>query len=430
MKGWRAALLRFDRQGRLERIEDGLLVVDRGHVVDADEHARLAPRFPDLPVTDWRGLTIAPGFIDLHAHAPQLDVIGAPSTGLLDWLERCALPEEARFSEAAHAAAVASAFLDELLRNGVTGAMLFSSSHDAAVHALFEAARARSMRVVAGKVLMDAGIGGPLAEPAATALASTESLIERWHGVDRLGYALTPRFAPSCSGELLRGVAAIAARRGDLWLQTHAAENRDEVSLVARMFPQARSYVDLYERFGLLRPRSVLAHCIHIDHGDRARLAATGASVAVCPTSNLFLGSGLFDFTAAADAGFAWGLASDVGAGTSLSPFRTMLAAYEVGQLGGRTLRPEELWRRHTLGAAHALGLDHRFGNLAPGMEADFIALDASATPLLARRTLAAKTLADWLFALIVLGDDRAVRHAVVFGEELASDRHVPTLRG
>jgi guanine deaminase len=203
-------------------------------------------------------------------------------------------------------------------------------------------------------------------------------------------------------------------------VQTHVAENHDEVAWVARLFPGARSYLDVYERFGLLRPRSMYAHCIHLDPQDRARMAACGAAAAVCPTSNLFLGSGLFDFDAAEQAGFAWGLASDVGGGTSFSPFRTMLAAYEVARLRGVTLSPSTLWFRHTLGAARAMDLGERIGNLEVGMEADFVALDACATPLLARRTTIAWTLEEWLFALIVLGDDRVIRHTVVLGEPAA----------
>jgi guanine deaminase len=218
----------------------------------------------------------------------------------------------------------------------------------------------------------------------------------------------------------MRGAAELARAYPGTWVQTHVAENHDEIAWVRALYPAARSYLDVYDRLGLLRERSMYAHCIHLDAEDRARLAATGASAAVCPTSNLFLGSGLFDFTAAREAGFAWGLACDVGGGTSFSPFRTMLAAFEVARLRGVTLAPGELWFRHSLGAARAMGLGDRIGNLAPGHEADFLVLDDRATPLLARRTGAARSLAEWLFAMIVLGDDRAVSAVLAQGRVVA----------
>ena len=416
-KGYRAALLRFDGDGQAQRIEDALLVVDAGRIADVGDFAAVSARHPALEVHDWRGLTLAPGFVDVHVHYPQLDVIASPATGLLPWLENYTFPQEARFSDPLHAAAVSELFLDELARHGVTTAMVYCTSHPQSADAFFEAARRRRLRMVAGKCLMDRHCPDAVRDDTELGLAQSARLIERWHGVDRLGYALTPRFAPSCSERQLAGAAELARAHPGVWVQTHVAENHDEIAWVARLFPDARSYLDVYERFGLLRPRSMYAHCIHLDPQDRSRMAACGAAAAVCPTSNLFLGSGLFDFDAAEQAGFAWGLASDVGGGTSFSPFRTMLAAYEVARLRGITLSPSSLWFRHTLGAAQAMDLGERIGNLQVGMEADFVALDACATPLLARRTAIAWTLEEWLFALIVLGDDRVIRHTVVLGE-------------
>lgn len=416
LRGWRADVLRFDAQERPELIADALLVAEAGRIVAVGPHSRLAPRYVGLEVTDWRGCTLAPGFVDLHVHASQLDVIGAVSTGLLDWLERHTFPAEERFSDPAHAAAASECFLDELLRNGVTTALAFCSPHPHAADALLASALRRGMRLIAGQALMDRNAPGALCAPVDTALAQAEASIDRWHGRDRLGFALSPRFAPSCTPALLAGVGELHARHPSTWIQTHLAETRDETAWVDALFPDSRSYLDVYARCGLLGRRSVFAHGLQIDRRDRDALREAGATVAVCPSSNLFLGSGLFDFQAAAGAGFPWGLGSDVGAGTSLSPFRTMLDAYQVARLSGVTLTPAELWRRHTLCAARALGLDACIGNLAPGFDADFIAIDARAMPLLARRTADANSLDDWLFALIVLGDDRAIRRTVVAG--------------
>ena len=419
MQGYRAALLRFDDADRVQRLDDGLMLVDAGRIVAVGDHAELAPRHPGVPVHDWRGRTIAPGFVDVHVHFPQLDVIASPAEGLLPWLERYTFPQEARFADPEHAARVAPAFLDELLRNGTTTAMTYCTSHPVSVDAFFAACEARGLRMIAGKCLMDRHSPDPVRDDTARSLADSQALIERWHGRGRLGYALTPRFAPSCTDAQMHGAAELARAYPGTWIQTHVAENLDEIAWVRELYPDARSYLDVYDRFGLLRERSMYAHCIHLDATDRARLADSGAAAAVCPTSNLFLGSGLFDFAAAADAGFAWGLASDVGGGTSFSPFRTMLAAYEIARLRGVTLAPGELWLRHTLGAARALGLGDRIGNLAPGHEADFIVLDDRATPLLARRTAAALRLDEWLFAMIVLADDRAVMAAHAAGKDV-----------
>lgn len=417
MQAWRAALLGFDAQDRPWRIDDGLLLAEHGRIVALGPHAELASRYPELQPADWRGLTLAPGFVDVHVHYAQLDLIGSPAAGLLPWLERYTFPLEARFADPAHGAQTAAFFLDELLRNGVTTAMVWGSPHPESVDAFLAESLRRGLRMIAGKVLMDRDAPDALCHGAERGLADTEALIRRWHGVERLGCAITPRFAPTCSERQLAGAAELARAHPSVWVQTHAAENLDEVQAVRRLFPRARSYLDVYDAVGLLRPRSVYAHCIHIDDADRRRLADSGAAVAVCPTSNLFLGSGLFDFAAAAAAGLRWGLASDVGAGSSLSPMRTMLAAYEVARLRGVALDAGELWARHTVQAARAIDLHDRVGNLAVGLEADFIALDAAATPLLARRTAAAQTLEEWLFAMIVLADDRAVRHCVVAGE-------------
>ncbi len=403
---------------RAHLLRDALMLVEGGRITALGSAAELESQLPEgVEKIRYIGKTIAPGFIDVHLHFPQLDVIASPADGLLPWLENHTFPQEARFANAHHSDNIAKLFLDEMLRHGVTTGMAFCTSHPESVDALMAESQARKMRMVAGKCLMDRHCPEGVRDATERSLLDSEQLIQRWHGRDRLGYALTPRFAPSCSDEQMRGAAQLAQTYPGVWVQTHVAENREEIAWVKTLYPQARSYLDVYERFGLLRPRSMYAHCIYLDETDRQRLQACGAAAAVCPTSNLFLGSGLFDFEQADTAGFDYGFASDVGGGTSFSPFRTMLGAFEIAHLRGKTLSPSELWYRHTLGAARAMDLSTKVGNLAVGMEADFIVLDNHATPLLARRSSLANSLDEWLFSLIVLGDDRVVSQVYVAGQ-------------
>ena len=430
LKAWRAALLWFPDTAIAElwHSPDGLLVTGRDpqgrvRVVAVGDHSALAPAFAQVPITHWPGRCIAPGFVDLHVHYPQTDVIASPAEGLLPWLEHYTFPHEKQFADPAHAREVAGFFLDELLRNGVTTALCFATAHPESVDAFMAQAQARQLRMIAGKVLQDRFSPDGLRDnDTQQSLRQTEDLIRRWHGVQRLGYAITPRFAPTSTPEQLHGAGEIAAQFPDVWIQSHVAENLDEIRWVHALFPEARSYLDVYDRAGLLRERAVYAHCIHLDDTDRRRMAETGSVAAVSPTSNLFLGSGFFDFAAADRCGLRHGLASDVGGGTSFSPFHTMHAAYTVGRQSiadrpGLSLTPEKLWWQHTAGAAQALGLAGTVGNLLPGCEADFVVIDPQATPLLARRTAQAETLTEWLFALVVLGDDRLIAHTVVQGQ-------------
>lgn len=427
MKAYRASLLYFDAAdaaaGQALFEQDGLLVIgpdeEGRQVVQAiGGFKNLCPRYPNLPVEHLPGRLIAPGFVDMHLHYPQLDVIGSPADGLLPWLEDYTFPHEKRFADPEYAAQAATFFIAELLRNGVTTALAFATSHAGSVDALLGKAQQRSLRLMAGKVLMDQNAPDGVRDDTEQSLIDTEALIEKWHGVDRLGYAITPRFVPSCSEAQLRGAGELAARYPDVWIQSHVAENADEIAWVHRLYPEARSYLSVYEQFGLLRPRAVYAHCIHINDEDRVLMRRTGAAAAVCPTSNLFLGSGFFDYASADRSGFLYGLASDVGGGTSFSPFHTMLAAYYVGREGqtktGVSLKPQQLWWQHTAGAARALGLEGVVGNLQPGCEADFVVLNLHATPLLARKTSQAGNLDELLFALIVLGDDRVIENTVI----------------
>ncbi|MDP3758895.1 MAG: guanine deaminase [Ramlibacter sp.] len=427
MRAYRAAILRFDDDESAVYEKDGLLVIgpdaDCRQVVRAvGDYATLAPDYPGVAVEHLPGRIIAPGFIDMHIHFPQTDVIGSPAAGLLPWLDDYTFPHESRFADEAHAQESATFFLDELLRHGVTSALAFATSHPSSVNALMAESQRRGLRMIAGKVLQDRHSPDGVRDETEQSLVDSETLIRQWHGKDRLGYAITPRFAPSCSEAQLRGAGELAAKYPEVWIQSHVAENVDEVKWARELFPQSRSYLAIYDDFGLMRERAIYAHCIHLDEEDRALMRSTGAAAAVSPTSNLFLGSGFFDYDAAQRAGFKYGLASDVGGGTSFSPFHTMLAAYYVGREGqtkrGVSLSPQNLWWQHTAGAARALGLEGVIGNLQPGCEADFIVLDPQSTPLLARKTAQSASLEELLFSLIVLADDRAIERVVVDGRD------------
>lgn len=424
MQAYRAQLLRFNPEGEAQYDSDGLLVVDGDpatgiqRVVDAGSYRGVARRHPRVSVIHWPDRIIAPGFIDMHVHYPQTDIIGSPADGLLPWLEQYTFPAETRFSDPAYAAEVAGVFFDELLRQGVTTALTFTTTHPTSVDAFFHRAQRYGLRMLGGKVLQDRNTPEGLRDDTEQSLIDSEALLQRWHKNGRLGYAITPRFAPTSSEAQLRGAGELAARYPDTWIHSHLSENRDEVRWVSELFPQARSYLDVYRQFGLLRERAVYAHCIHLDDTDRELMHATRTAAAVCPTSNLFLGSGFFDHALADRFGIRYGLGSDVGGGTSFCPFRTMLAAYYVGRecrhKEGVSVAPSRLWWSHTGGAARALGLEGVVGTLQAGTEADFVVLDPKATPLLARKVERAQNLEEMLFALIVLGDDRVIERVVI----------------
>jgi len=396
---------------------DGLLVVRDGRVAavgPATEGLRALPA--GTAVTDYRGKLILPGFVDTHVHYAQTDIIASYGAQLLEWLERYTFPAEARFDAEHHAREVAEFFLGELLRNGTTTAMVFATTHSNSVDAIFDAAHARSMRLIAGKVLMDRNVPEAVRDTADSGYADSKALIARWHGHDRLLYAVTPRFAPTSTERQLELCGRLLDEHPGVFLQSHVAENRGEVAWVAELYPWSRSYLDVYDHYGLLRPRAVYAHCIHLDATDRQRMAASGAAMSFCATSNLFLGSGLFDARAAHEAGVRVGLGTDVGGGTSLSMLRTLDESYKVCQLAGQTLSPFRAFYLATLGGAAALYLDDRIGSFAIGKEADFVVLDPAATQLLARRMDRTTTLAEKLFAFMIMGDDRAVYATHVLG--------------
>jgi guanine deaminase len=403
----RGRLLRFDGEGLVWE-EDGALVMEAGRIRAAGPAERALAAHPQAEVRRVAGL-IAPAFVDAHVHYPQTGIIASWGARLIDWLERYTFPEEARFGDPQVAQDAARRFFDLQLANGYAACASFCTSHPVSVDAFLGEAEARGLRAVGGKVMMDRNAPAALLDTPQRAHDETEALIARWRGRGRVSVAITPRFAPTSSPEQLEAAGALAAAHPDAPIQTHLCEQEAEIAWVARLFPQARDYLDVYDRAGLLTPRAVFGHAIHLTPRERARLAEAGAAVAHCPTSNLFLGSGACDARGLRAAGVRVGLATDTGGGSSFSPFATMRAAYELGQLRGAALAPVELWRLATLGAAEALGLDACVGNLAPGLEADAVALDPEATPLLARRAARAETPDDLLFALIVLGDDRAV---------------------
>lgn len=425
MKAYRGSILHLlddpTQTSRAEAVafhEDGLLLVEDGRVAACGAYADLAARLGETPVEDLTGHLITPGFVDAHIHFPQVDVIAAHGAQLLDWLEQHTFPCEARFADADHAAETATFFLDELLRNGTTTALVFGSVHKVSVEALFAEAYERDMRLIAGKTLMDRNAPEGLTDTVESARADMEALIAAWHGKGRLGYAVTPRFAISCSDEQLAMAGEVLAAHPGVWMQTHLSENAHEIEETARLFPAAQDYLDVYDRFGLLRERSVFAHCVHLQGEAFQRLAAKGGAAAFCPTSNLFLGSGLFPLKEACAHGVKVGMGTDVGAGTTFSILHTLGEAYKVGQLRGDALDPFHAFYLGTLGGARALDLGDKIGNLAPGKEADFLVLDLAATPLIARRLKAAETLEDKLFALAVLGDDRVVARTYLAGVE------------
>ncbi len=394
-----------------------LAVTDRGGVLIRDglieavgSAATLRAHAPEgTPLHDYGSRLILPGFIDAHVHLPQTDIIGSHGEGLLTWLERYAFPAECAFRDPAVAQEVSGFFLDELLRNGTTTAVVLGSVHPHSADAVFREAARRGLRLVAGKLLMDRNCPDVLLEEAETGLERTRELIQRWHGVGRLQYAITPRFAPTSTEAQLTGIAALADAFPDVYVHSHLAESRTELDWVRQVYPSQTSYLDVYQHHGLLRPRSLFAHCVHLQQGERETMAASGAAAVFCPTSNLFLGSGLFDHAASRTAGMRIGLGTDVGAGTSFSMLRTASEAYKVSALLGQALSPAELLYLMTRGGAEALDLDDRIGTLAAGMEADCVVLDPEVTALSARRAARCDSVEELLFTTLILGDDRHV---------------------
>ena len=426
-KAYRAAILhslddpaQVGVEASYDYFEDGLLVVEGGQITAVGPAAELLAGLPaDVEVIEYRDALITPGFIDTHIHFPQTGMIGAYGEQLLDWLNNYTFPCESQFGDKAHADEVAQLFLGELLRNGTTTALVFASVHPQSVDSLFEAAQKLDLCLITGKVMMDRNAPDYLTDTAQDSYDQSKALIERWHGQGRLHYAVTPRFAPTSSEEQLTLAGRLLGEYPDLYMQTHISENLKEIEWVKALFPERKHYLDVYDHYQLLGERSVLAHGVHLCDEQCGRLAETGSAIAFCPTSNLFLGSGLFNLPQAEKHQINVGLGTDVGAGTSFSLLHTLNEAYKVMQLQGEKLSPFKSLYLATLGGARALRLEDRIGTLQPGTDADFVVLDYNATPLMSYRIKQARTFEEILFVLMTLGDDRTVQATYAAGSQV-----------
>ena len=401
--------------------EDGAILVRDGRVAEIGpaQHV-LAVAGEGVEVIDHRPHLLMPGFIDTHIHMPQMQVIASWGAQLLDWLNTYTFPEEAKFADPAHAQRIAGRFFDELLRYGTTTAVAYCSVHPVSAGAYFAAAASRNLRMIGGKVMMDRNAPEGVTDTAQASYDDSKALIETWHGRGRGLYAVTPRFAITSTPAQLEAAGALAAEHPDCYVQTHLSENHDEIAYTASLYPEARDYLDVYERYGLLGPRSLFGHSIHLSERERGAMAETGSVAVFCPTSNLFLGSGLFDDAGLGAAGVRRAIATDVGGGTNYSMLRTLDEGYKVLALRGQKLDPFRAFWWITRGNAAALGLEGQVGTLEPGAEADIVVLDSAATPAMALRMEAARTLAEELFVLQVMGDDRAVAATYIAGERWA----------
>ena len=404
-------------EAQAARLTHGCVLVEDGLIAAVGDRASIALAAPDARIEDRGEDIIAPGFVDCHNHYPQTRIIASWGKRLIDWLNGYTFPEEMRFGDPAYAGAVAADYLDLLIANGITSASAYCTIHPESADALFTAAERRGMRMTAGKVMMDRNAPDRLRDDPRSAYDLSKALIERWAGRGRLTYAVSPRFAPTSTPEQLEAAGALWAEHPDLPMQTHLSEQPEEIAWMKELFPHDEDYLAVYERYGLCGPGAIMGHAIHLTNRERASLQATGAGVAHCPTSNSFIGSGLCDVAGLARADVSIGLATDVGGGSSFSMLTTMKAAYEIGQLRGQSLSPAFLWRLATEGSARVMRQDRFIGRIAPGMEADLIALDTKATPVLAQRAARAQSASDLLFALMILGDDRAVAECWIGGK-------------
>ncbi len=385
------------------------VVIENDHVAAVGSSEALTAAHPDASVSDQGQKLIVAGFIDPHVHYPQTAMIASWGKRLIDWLNTYTFPEEMKFGDADYATEIANKYLDLTTAQGTTTMCSFCTIHPESVDAFFTAAQSRGQRVIAGKTCMDRNAPDGLQDTAQSAYDQSKSLLKKWHNVDRISYAITPRFSPTSTPEQLEAMGALWAENPDCLMQTHLSEQTDEIEWVRSLFPDARDYLDTYEKFGLVGAKGLYGHAIHLEQRERDRLREVDAALIHCPTSNTFIGSGLFDMARLMQAGHRVGLATDTGGGSSFSMLRTMAAAYEVGQLRGTPLHPAQLLWLGTVGSARTLRMDDRIGNIEPGMEADLVVLDLASTPAIAQREERAGDLWEAIFPTIMMGDDRAI---------------------
>lgn len=409
-----------------EHFADGLLVIENGLVkACGDAQTLLNTLDKDTPVTEHKHGLITPGFVDTHIHFPQCEVITSYGEQLLEWLETYTFPAEMQFGDADYAQKIAQFFLNQLLINGTTTAMVFGTVHPESVDAFFTEAQAQQLRMICGKVMMDRHAPDGLLDTAESSYEDSKALIEKWHNVDRLSYAVTPRFAPTSTEAQLQSAQRLLQEYPDVYMHTHLSENQKECEWVKSLFPERKNYLDVYDYYELLGKRSMFAHGIYLEDSEWQRLAETGAAISHCPRSNLFIGSGLFDMDRANQEQVKVGIGTDVGGGDSFSVLQTINEAYKVQQLQGNKLSAFESLYLATLGGATALDLQDRIGNFAEGKEADFVVLDYHATELIQFKIEQCKTLEERLFSLLMLGDDRCIRDTYILGSKYVkpSDR-------
>lgn len=398
-------------------IENGAVLIQQGRILAVGDYADMS--WDEAVEIDHRPNLILPGFIDPHIHFPQVQVVASWGAQLLDWLQNYTFPSEARYADPDHAARMAGQFCDQLLTHGTTTACAFASVHPGSVDALFTAAQSRGMAMLGGKVMMDRNAIPSVQDTAQESYDDSKALIARWQGKGRLTYVITPRFAITSTPEQLAAAGALMAEHPDLPMQTHLSETRAEVDYTLSLYPDAQDYLDIYDRFGLLGSRSLMGHSIHLSDREIARMAETGTRAIHCPTSNLFLGSGLFEEAGLRAAGIVTGVATDIGGGTSYSMLQTLNESYKVLQLRGQNLPALQAFHWATRGNAIALGMEDRIGTLDPGSDADLIVLDSRATPAMALRAETIQTLAEELFLLQIMGDDRSVVQTYVAGRPM-----------
>ena len=412
----------FDRlPGEAARLDEAVALRD-GRILARGTATELRAAYPQAERHDHGDKVICAGFIDPHVHYPQTAMIASWGKRLIDWLNTYTFPEEMKFADPAYAAGIAARYLDLTTAEGTTTMCSFCTIHPESVEAFFTEAQKRGQRVVAGKTCMDRNAPEALRDSAQSGYEDSKALLERWHGVDRIAYAITPRFSPTSTPEQLEALSALWAEHPDCLMQTHLSEQTDEIAWVRGLFPQARDYLDTYEQFGLLGANGLYGHAIHLEPRERDRLREVGAALVHCPTSNTFIGSGLFDMAGLMAEGHRIGLATDTGGGSSFSMLRTMAAAYEIGQLRGTPLHPAQLIWLATVGSAQTLRMGDRIGNIAPGMEADLVVLDLSSTPAIAQREAEADDLWEAIFPTIMMGDDRAVAEVWIGGRRVKGD--------